>query len=122
MLCYVTFLPASPLASTEETKHNTSNEDILWNTTFFSSPPQLPKAGPGGLHVLLLFVIFKIYFSIIFSESCQTNHLKIYPIDLRQKFAGLIEQWLLMIRLKLVFDPSRDVAMTTNFSWLYSRY
>ena len=30
------------------------------------------------------------------------------------KFSGMVKLWLYMISLKLVFDPSRDVAMTAN--------
>jgi len=35
------------------------------------------------------------------------------------KFAGLVDLWLCMIDMKLVFYPSRDVAMATNFRWPY---
>ena len=38
---------------------------------------------PDGLHVLLLFLL---YFKNISNDSCRTNYLKIYRIDLRQIF------------------------------------
>jgi len=45
-----------------------------------------------------------------FQDSCQADYLKIY------RTTGLIELWLRMTNLKLVFfDPSKDVVMATNF-------
>ena len=53
---------------------------VHWVKACSLSPPDL--AGPAGLHVLLLFLIFYIYFSDFF----QTNYRKICRAGLRQIF------------------------------------
>jgi len=69
---------------------------------------------PPGLHdggiVLSVFLIF--------NDFCQNNYLNIDQTDLRQicRVGRSVAE---MNDLKLFFDPSRDVAMATNFCWFY---
>jgi len=60
------------------------------------------------LYVLLPFLIFNDFFRPIFSKSAGP----IFVI-----FAGLMELWVKMIILKLVFDPLRGIAVAINFCW-----
>ena len=50
-----------------------------------------------------------------FSDSCQINFIN---ID-RTILAGLVEPWLQIINLKLVFRSSRDIATATTICWLH---
>ena len=53
-----------------------------------------------------------------FNDFSQTNCLSIYRTDLRQisRFDRII---IIDDQSEIIFDPSRDVATATNFSWLY---
>jgi len=73
---------------------------LFWEWSVFLAHPQ-------G-YVLFLVHLLKITVRPVISEL---------PGLIRS--LGLVELWLQMISLKLVFNPSRDVAVATNFCWFY---
>jgi len=89
------------------------------NKTGFSFPllarPGCAKRSPRWTCVLPLFLTYFIFILTIFVGPIIS--LSSGPIF--TKFAGLVELWLLMKDLKLVFRPSRNVAVATNFCWFY---
>ena len=79
---------------------------LLTALTLPIQPAQLLKAGTPGYNVLLPF-----YVTFLFSKFVRP----IISTSTVAKFSQLVELWVQMIILKLVFDPSGDVAMTTKF-------
>jgi len=76
----------------------------------------------GGLHVLLLFLVCLFFVCLfILNDLCQTSYHRITTGPIFAKFSEFVELWLEMNNLKLVFDPSMDVAMVTNFCRFYPR-
>ena len=79
---------------------------LLTALTLPIQPAQLLKAGTAGYNVLLPF-----YVTFLFSKFVRP----IISTSTVAKFSQLVELWVQVIILKLVFDPSGDVAMTTKF-------
>jgi len=86
----------------------------LWKHRFIS--PQQPKAGSCSASVSCLFSVF-----IYCSDFCHTNFISTPTEPIFTKFAGLVELWLWVNDLKLVFWsplPWQPVlwALFTEFS------
>jgi len=85
---------------------------MLTHTLSLFSPPSWKQA--------LLFLIY-----LFFNNSCQTSYLKMYQTDNRHISAGLVELWLWVINLKLVFfEPHRKLPWLPNFvgcnAWVFA--
>ena len=63
---------------------------------------------------MLLFLI--CFFFTFKNNVCQTNYLNIYGTGLQIFRMG---RTVAVDDLKLVFDPSRDIAMATNYCHFY---
>jgi len=56
-----------------------------------------------------------VYLFIIFLSISVGPIISISTGPIFTKFAGLVELWLYMRDMELVFDPARDVAVASNF-------
>jgi len=80
---------------------NTVQQERVRILTYASLNP------PGRQYVLPLFLVF--------DDFGQTNYLAIYQTDLRHVLSGLVELWLSMNDLKLVFRSLKGRCHRNQF-------
>jgi len=67
------------------------------------------------------YVLLMFYFLDIFTDFCQTKYLNVYRTNLHEicrigrTLAADERSEVIFQHMKLFFDPSKDVAVTTNF-------